>query len=263
MQWVRVFLAASLIIMVLNIVGIITNIIGIITVVGINVINMYCTFFSMLAFSAELRQFNFFRRFVSKWLSLFIFLVFYRSRGVFYIMFGLLLIGNAVLNTIAGFMAVVLGIAMIVLSFTADLPVYEDALTAQQAYDEKVAGYESEQPKKTAKKPAEQRDVSFEDVVQAHREQLGPSAAQSEGAGNAWVPPTLEEPSDSPRNSRSRRSGSAAAAGASGGGSQGFHLGAADFEAKSDSSSEDDNNEHYDNHGIIGPSAFGSRSMDN
>eukprot|EP00796_Vickermania_ingenoplastis_P009130 gene9130-6417_t len=139
-------LRTTLAIFALNIAGLVVNIIGIITIIGINVINIYCTFFSFLTLSAELRQFSLFRRFVSVWLKYFTFLLFYRSRAIFYIMYGLLLIGTAILSTIAGCIAIGTGVVMFIVSFFVELQVYSDMKEAEEDYEAKVNEYAVEQP---------------------------------------------------------------------------------------------------------------------
>lgn len=137
-NWPKIFLLASIAIFALNIASIVTNILGIITIIGINVINIYCTFFSFLTLSAELRQFNVFRKMVSFWLKYFIFLLFYKSRGVFYILYGLLTIGSGILTTVSGFLAIGLGVCMIITSLFVELPVYEDMKEMERQYEDKV-----------------------------------------------------------------------------------------------------------------------------
>lgn len=141
-NWPIVFLLCSLAIFALNIASIVVNIIGIITILGINIINIYCTFFSLLTLSAELRQFKIFRPYVSAWLKYFVFLLFYKSRGIFYILYGLLLIGSGILTTVSGFLAIALGIVMVVTSVFLDLPVHEDMEQVDKMYEKKIEEFE-------------------------------------------------------------------------------------------------------------------------
>lgn len=238
-NWERVFLVGALAVFALNVAGLVMNIIGIITIIGINVINIYCTFFSFLTLSAELRQFSLFRRFVSVWLKYFTFLLFYRSRGIFYIMYGLLLIGTAILTTVAGGVAIALGIIMIGASFFADLPVYSDMKEAQSNYEAKIRQYSVEQDSASASGPgATELQPSSSGVPRPPSTPGGTSSSGGQINASSAIGSPRESSGAPPSNA--------------------FNLRPSDFDSAQpeDTVSE---GQGYANLSIIGPSAFASR----
>lgn len=179
-NWEVIFLLASAAVVVLNLIGIIMNIIGIITIIGINVINIYCTFFSILTFSAELRYFKAFRPIVFMYIKFFAFLVFYKSRGMFYIFFGLLLLGDGVLNTIGGSIAIGLGAVMIIVSTFITLPEYDDVAKINEEYNSMVDRYSTE--------------MKFPEGTMAESSQtVARPTALDMGGSKVWNPPRFEE----------------------------------------------------------------------
>lgn len=251
-NWSKIFLVASLVILALNIAGLVVDIIGIITIIGINVINIYCTFFSFLTFSAEIRQFSLFRRFVSVWLKYFTFLLFYKSRGVFYMMYGLLLIGNGVLTTVSGFIALALGFVMIIVSIFVDLPVFGDMKEAEASYEEKVNEYVVEQPVSHANDVSAVPAAETESAAGAtppSKKKKGNEKEEEQVLAGGWRPPRIvEEPVPEERTSPAPPSNA-------------FNLRPADFITAEEEA--EDQQVGYNNFGIIGPSAFGSRGSIN
>lgn len=251
-NWTKIFLLASLAILVLNIVGLVMNIIGIITIIGINVINIYCTFFSFLTFSAEIRQFDLVRRFVSVWLKYFTFLLFYKSRGVFYMMYGLLLIGNGILTTIAGFTALVLGIVMIVVSIFVPLPVFGDMKEAEANYQEKINEYAVESPHvegDTNAMPVPV-EVNVSGTPSSSKKKKSEEEEEQVLAGG-WRPPRIvEEPVPEERTSPAPLSNT-------------FNLRPADFITAEEEEQHGEGELGYNNFGLIRPSAFASRGSIN
>lgn len=125
-NWPRFFLICSLIVVVLTFVSCIFGLIKIVITPNAVILTIYCLIFSLLAFSAELRQFTWCRGIVYRWMKYVYFLVYYRPRGMFYIFFGLLLLGGGVLLYVAGAVAIAVGVLMLITSVFFTLPVYED-----------------------------------------------------------------------------------------------------------------------------------------
>ncbi|CAD2220273.1 hypothetical protein AGDE_11212 [Angomonas deanei] len=123
----RIFLAVSFVIAVLTFVGVIVSLTKLIVKPHIVLQDVYCLIFSLLCLSAELRQFGWCRKIVYKWLRFFYALTCYRFRGLFYVFFGLLLLGYHAVMYVAGALAIALGLAIFVLTFFTTLPTYEDA----------------------------------------------------------------------------------------------------------------------------------------
>ncbi|KAK7202096.1 COPI associated protein [Novymonas esmeraldas] len=135
-NWPRVFLLMSLAVTVLAFVGIILGFVKIIFAPNIVLLNIYCLIFSLLGFSAELRQFAFLRRFIYLWMKYFYFLVYYRARGIFYILFGFLLLGTGVVELIGGILAIVLGVVMLLVGLVVGLPQFEDPAEEKRVQEE-------------------------------------------------------------------------------------------------------------------------------
>ncbi|CAJ1016512.1 putative COPI associated protein [Leishmania utingensis] len=135
-NWPRAFLGMSLAVVLLSFVGIILSFIKIIYSPNVVLLNVYCLIFSLLGLSAELRQFSVLRRVVYKWMKYFYFLVYYRARGIFYILFGILLLGNGTIETVGGVVAIVLGVLMLLVGVGVGLPEFEDAAEARRVQEE-------------------------------------------------------------------------------------------------------------------------------
>ncbi|EPY26689.1 hypothetical protein STCU_06129 [Strigomonas culicis] len=123
----RFYLLCSLLVVILTFVGIIMNLVKVVITPSRVLLDVYCLAFSLLALSAELRQFSWCRRVVYLWLQFFYIIASYPWRGIFYISFGLLLLGDSITMYVAGGFAIVLGIAMYIFSYLLQLPVFEDA----------------------------------------------------------------------------------------------------------------------------------------
>lgn len=127
-----IFIVVSLIILILTIVACIMNFIDIVVQPSAVLLNIYCMLFSFIAFAAELRVFSILRKIVYYLFRHMYFLTSYRARGAFYVLFGLLLLGNKPLLYVAGAFAIVMGLAMMILTVFVPLPHFEDAKEAQR-----------------------------------------------------------------------------------------------------------------------------------
>lgn len=136
-NWPRLFILCSLLVVVLTALGTILNLVNVILRPNVLLLNTFCILFSFLAFSAEIRQFHFARKFTYHYMKNFYFLTYYRPRGLFYIFFGLLLFGHSILLLVAGGVAVGIGVLMLVISFIVDMPNFTDeAEIAREAMEQ-------------------------------------------------------------------------------------------------------------------------------
>ncbi|GET85709.1 hypothetical protein, conserved [Leishmania tarentolae] len=119
--WPLVFLILSIVVVVLTFVSVIITLVYATTLNGV-ILGVYCLLFSLLGLSAELLQFSVMSEVIMVWMKYFYILLFYRPRGIYYILFGVLLLGTGILNIVAGTITIVLGILMLVVSLVVSLP---------------------------------------------------------------------------------------------------------------------------------------------
>ncbi|CAC9442026.1 conserved hypothetical protein [Leishmania infantum JPCM5] len=126
-SWPVVFLIMSLIVVVLAFVCVILAFLHSIITPSIGFLGVYCLIFSLLGLSAEVLQFSSLNGLLFIWMKYFHVLLYYRPRGVFYILFGALLLGTSVIEIVAGTVAIALGALMLLVSMVAGMPEFEEA----------------------------------------------------------------------------------------------------------------------------------------
>lgn len=143
-HWPWIFILLSLVVAVLTFVGVIMNFTQVVLRANIVLINIYCLMFSLLALLAELRQFQWFRKLSYLWVKYVYVLTYYKPRGVFYILLGLLLLGNMAILYAAGVIAMLVGVVMLVTSSVVAMPTFEDPQERAREAEEARRYYEGQ-----------------------------------------------------------------------------------------------------------------------
>ncbi|CAC22647.1 conserved hypothetical protein [Leishmania major strain Friedlin] len=126
-SWPVVFLIMSIIVVVLAFICVILGFLHSAITVNVGFLGVYCLIFSLLALSAEVLQFSSLNGVLFVWMKYFHVLLYYRPRGVFYILFGVLLLGTRTVEIIAGAVAIALGALILLVSMVAGMPEFEEA----------------------------------------------------------------------------------------------------------------------------------------
>ncbi|CBZ23334.1 uncharacterized protein [Leishmania mexicana MHOM/GT/2001/U1103] len=125
-SWPAVFLIMSLIVVVLTFVCVILYFLRSDVTPSTGFLGVYCLIFSLLGLSAEVLQFSSLNGALFIWMRYFHVLVYYRPRGIFYILFGVLLLGTTIIEIVAGSVAIALGALMLLIGLVAGIPEFEE-----------------------------------------------------------------------------------------------------------------------------------------
>lgn len=90
------------------------------------ILDLYLLVLAVLTFSAELRMFKPLRSIIYVWIKFVYFLTSYTGRGLFYIFMGSVVIGDTVLQYIAGGVVIGTGFLIIIGNCVFGLPIYMD-----------------------------------------------------------------------------------------------------------------------------------------